>query len=261
MSKRAVFYWAASRGIYVGRVEREYKRSYTQSTMLVSMGDDLELLLPASRQRIVSKSLLVPAGAEVIIATHGNPVTLCFLDNHNQDASVLMRRMQRTACDDHTLIHHHLDGVQDVIAFGEHLQKERPLAHEAESIADEWLFARIRKHRVADSRVEEAIRLIRASLAENTSVDLIARQVGLSASRLAEVFKAVTGVPIRRFRLWQRVLATAAQLKHASSLTDAAMAAGFADYAQFSRTYRLLAGGNPSEAQRHTEIHAELFLR
>ncbi|HET8872029.1 MAG TPA: helix-turn-helix domain-containing protein [Aquabacterium sp.] len=260
MNKRAVFYWAASRGIYVGRVEREYKRSYTQSTMLVSMGDELELLLPTSQQRVVSKSLLVPAGADVVIATHGNPVTLCFLDNHNQDASVLVHRMQQTTCDDRTVIHHNLDGVQDVIAFGDHLQQERPTARDAEAIADEWLFAHIRKHRVADTRVEEAIRLIRASLSENTSVDEIANQVGLSASRLAEVFKAVTGVPIRRFRLWQRVLATAAQLKHATSLTDAAMAAGFADYAQFSRTYRLLAGGNPSDAQKHTEIHAELFL-
>ena len=47
---------------------------------------------------------------------------------------------------------------------------------------------------------------------------------------------------------------TAAKLKEGSGLTDAALAAGFADYAQFSRTYRQLAGGNPSEARNNTEI-------
>jgi methylphosphotriester-DNA--protein-cysteine methyltransferase len=70
------------------------------------------------------------------------------------------------------------------------------------------------------------------------------------------LFKQVMGVPIRRFRLWHRIFATAAYLEKGETLTDAALKAGFADYAQFARTYRLLAGGNPSDARDNTEIHA-----
>ncbi|MFT6910283.1 MAG: transcriptional regulator GlxA family with amidase domain, partial [Oleiphilaceae bacterium] len=38
------------------------------------------------------------------------------------------------------------------------------------------------------------------------------------------------------------------------TLTDAAIEAGFSDYAHFSRTYRELSGGNPSDARDNTEI-------
>ncbi|MFN4264858.1 MAG: helix-turn-helix domain-containing protein [Aquabacterium sp.] len=260
MTKHAVFYWAAGRGMYVGKVEREYKRSCSQSTLMVSMGDELELIIPQTQERVTSKSILVPAGAEVLIRTHGNPVTLGFLDSNNRDATALIQRMKGSLVAEEQAVYYNLSGAGDVVAFGEHLQKQRPSATEAENIADEWLFAQIRRQSLSDPRVDEAIRIIRATLSENISVDLIAAQVGLSASRLTEIFKNVTGVPIRRFRLWQRVLATAANLKDCNNLTDAAITAGFADYAQFSRTYRQLAGGAPSDAQKNTEIHAEQFL-
>ncbi len=72
--------------------------------------------------------------------------------------------------------------------------------------------------------------------------------------RLSQLFKEVVGTPIRRFRLWHRVFVTAAKLRGGAGLTDAALAAGFADYAQFARTYRQLAGGNASQARDNTEI-------
>lgn len=258
--KRAVFYWTAGRGIYVGKLEREFKRACSQSTLMVSMGDELELVLPKTGEVLRSKSLLVPAGAEVLIRTHGNPVTLGFLDCLNRDAECLRSRMTGSVISGQYQIHHDLDGASEVVAFGDHLQKQRPSAGEAEQIADDWLFAGLRCNARYDERVEQAIKMIRQQLAENVPVELISARLGLSTSRLIEIFKDVTGVPIRRFRLWQRVLATAASLHSARTLTEAALANGFADYAQFSRTYRQLAGGAPSDAQRNTEIHAEQFL-
>ena len=86
------------------------------------------------------------------------------------------------------------------------------------------------------------------------SVAEIAAKVSLSIPRLIQLFKQVTGTPIRRFRLWQRIFVTAEKLSTGLSLTDAAMEAGFSDYAHFSRTYRELSGGNPSDARNNTEI-------
>ena len=73
-------------------------------------------------------------------------------------------------------------------------------------------------------------------------------------SDVNSLFKQVTGTPIRRFRLWQRIFVTSEKLSTGLSLTDAAIEAGFSDYAHFSRTFRELGGGNPSDARDNTEI-------
>jgi len=65
--------------------------------------------------------------------------------------------------------------------------------------------------------------------------------------RLIQLFKRTTGVPIRRFRVWQRIYTTILRVAEGDSLTAAAIAAGFADYAHFSRNFKEMSGVNPSD--------------
>jgi len=74
----------------------------------------------------------------------------------------------------------------------------------------------------------------------------LATAVGLSPSRLAHLFRAQTGLPVRRYLLWLRLGDALQQLAHGVSLTTAAHAAGFADSAHFSRTFRAMLGITPS---------------
>ena len=104
------------------------------------------------------------------------------------------------------------------------------------------------------ARVEKVIKLIKDNYAENTSVEHLARAVNLSVPRLTQLFKKVTGTPIRQFRLWQRVFIAAHKLNEGYSLTEAALHAGFSDYAQFSRVYKKLVGASPSAARNNIEI-------
>lgn len=256
MKKKAVVYSTGARSIYVGKLERQFKRSSAQASLLVSLEDDLELMLPGQAEGVRNKSFLIPAGMDVQIDTHGSNVTLFFLDNLNTDFLRLLPMMRASVRLSEQRCFYGLTGTSDVVEFGNFLRNTRPALSEVERIAYDWLNHPLRNQANTDPRIAHAVELIKQNYGQNDSVAWLAQQVGLSAPRLTELFKQVMGVPIRRFRLWHRIFATAANIEKGDSLTEAALKAGFADYAQFSRTYRLLAGGNPSDARDNTEIHA-----
>jgi len=74
----------------------------------------------------------------------------------------------------------------------------------------------------------------------------LAKAVHRSPSRLAHRLREATGVPLRRFILWHRLRAAAEIAMRGSNLTEAAHAAGFADSAHLSRTFRSMFGIAPS---------------
>ena len=98
-----------------------------------------------------------------------------------------------------------------------------------------------------DIRISMAVALITKDSARNVSIDEIASAVGLSAPRLIQLFKQVTGIPIRRFRLCHRIFVTLLNLGSGMSLTDAVVEAGFSDYSHFSRIFKELGSVKPSE--------------
>jgi AraC family transcriptional regulator len=97
-----------------------------------------------------------------------------------------------------------------------------------------------------DGRVASAVELLRGAPERRMPLAELATAVGLSPSRLAHLFRAQTGLPVRRYLLWLRLGDALQQLAHGVSLTTAAHAAGFADSAHFSRTFRAMLGITPS---------------
>jgi len=102
-----------------------------------------------------------------------------------------------------------------------------------------------------DARILATIQRIKTHTRENLSVACLAKQVGLSASRLVSLFKSEVGIPIRRYRLWYRLFLSTQRMTTGTSVTDAALEAGFADSAHFSRTYRAILGFQPSAMLSH----------
>jgi len=97
-----------------------------------------------------------------------------------------------------------------------------------------------------NGRVARALDLLRCAPERRMPLADLAAAVGLSPSRLAHLFRAHTGLPVRRYLLWLRLGDALQQLAHGVSLTTAAHAAGFADSAHFSRTFRAMLGITPS---------------
>ncbi len=252
--KKAVIYASGGRGVYVGRLERHFRRANVPSTLLVSLEDDIEMIGASPNDKVRGKSFLVPSGANMQVETHGAYVAMFFLNDMGTDLTQFMPLMKRALPMKQQYCFMDIKSESDVIEYGNYLRFQRPTLAQAEKIYHEWLSHPSRTAPETDERVAMAISLIKSHYAENISVEWIARQVGLSVPRLVQLFKHVTGIPIRRFRLWHRIMATAARLNDGLSLTDAAIASGFSDYAQFSRTYRELAGGNASQARANTDI-------
>lgn len=96
-------------------------------------------------------------------------------------------------------------------------------------------------------RVRKLLRLLRAApdLGEG-SLEGLARAVGLSSGRLMHVFTESIGVPLRPYLLWLKLQRAAVAIVSDAPLTAAAHAAGFADAAHLSRTFRRMFGVTPS---------------
>jgi len=97
-----------------------------------------------------------------------------------------------------------------------------------------------------DWRVRRAKEALEARLAEPPKQAELAAELGLSGSRLGHLFSAEVGLPMRRYVLWMRLRAALTEALATGSMTDAALAAGFADAAHFTRTCRRMFGLAPS---------------
>ncbi len=104
-----------------------------------------------------------------------------------------------------------------------------------------------------DTRILSALRRMRDQPHRSHSMAELGACAGLSASRFLHLFKAETGVPLRRYRLWNRMGAAVAAFREGRSLTEAAHAAGFASSAHFSTAFRDMFGMMPSELLKGLE--------
>ncbi len=95
-------------------------------------------------------------------------------------------------------------------------------------------------------RIARLIEELKAELPEQVSAADLAARVGLSEDRFMHVFKDEMGLPVRRYILWLRLHQAARMMKAGVTLTEAAHAAGFADSAHMSRTFKDNFGVAPS---------------
>lgn len=97
-----------------------------------------------------------------------------------------------------------------------------------------------------DREIEAWIAALPPTLPEGLTAAACARQLGLSSSRFLHRFRAHTGLPLRPYLRWRRLLVALRTVMQGASLTEAAHAAGFADSSHFTRTFRRHFGLAPS---------------
>lgn len=88
------------------------------------------------------------------------------------------------------------------------------------------------------------------------SLSEVAEQVHLSASRLGHLMSAEAGLPFRPYVRWLRLQRAVAAVAGGQSLTEAAHAAGFADSAHLTRTWRAAFGSSPTDFGRELVWHS-----
>jgi AraC-like DNA-binding protein len=96
-------------------------------------------------------------------------------------------------------------------------------------------------------RVRKLLALLRGMPPDaDTSLESLAHAVGLSPSRLMHAFAESVGVPLRPYLQWLKLQRAASAIASGMPLSEAAHAAGFADAAHMSRTFRRTLGTAPS---------------
>lgn len=88
------------------------------------------------------------------------------------------------------------------------------------------------------------------------NLQLLAQQVHLSPSRFSHWFKTCSGLPLRSYRKWHRLIRALQAVSAGHNLTTAAHLAGFADAAHFSRSFRSLLGLDPSSALAQVQLRS-----
>lgn len=98
----------------------------------------------------------------------------------------------------------------------------------------------------SDPRITAALAWMRSRLALPMRLDEVAKAVHLSPGRFRHLFVAQTGTSFRAWLLWARAEHAIAAATRGMSWSDAAMEAGFADAAHFTRTCRRVFGIAPT---------------
>ena len=99
----------------------------------------------------------------------------------------------------------------------------------------------------ADPLIAQLIQRWAGQLPEQVAAAALAAEAGLSVSRLQHRFRAHTGMALRPWLRWRRLLLALAALRQGRSATEAAHAGGFADAAHCTRTLRRHFGITPRE--------------
>jgi len=97
----------------------------------------------------------------------------------------------------------------------------------------------------ADPVIAALLAALPAAIPDSLPAARLAREAGLSTSRFLHRFSAYAGLPLRPYLRWRRLLTAMAGVMRGDPLTDAALAAGFADVAHFNRTVRRHFGITP----------------
>ncbi|KRR27231.1 helix-turn-helix domain-containing protein [Bradyrhizobium retamae] len=112
-------------------------------------------------------------------------------------------------------------------------------------------------HKRATTRIAAALRHMRDEPHLAHRLTTLAARAGLSPSRFLHLFKAETGVPLRRYRIWNRMGAAVRACGEGASLTEAAHAAGFASSSHFSSAFREMFGMMPSDLAKALQAGAD----
>jgi len=243
-----IYLWE-QRTLFIGSLEAPLDISTGASTLMLALDKPIRFMTCDMSTPIECKSLLLPAGTSAIIDTQNGIIANCTLDPYGADLDTLAKLMQVK----NGSAYYELEDQQEYIEKFWAICASPVTSHEVLSSLIQILKLNDTEERpqilptyICDPRIERTIQLIQKTTRENILLSDLAAHANLSPSRLTQLFKQQTGLPLRRYRLWHRIYLTTLKIGQGLSLTDAAADAGFTDSSHFIRTFRSMLGMAPS---------------
>lgn len=101
---------------------------------------------------------------------------------------------------------------------------------------------------IVDERLQKVMQKLSVP-GQSSHLNVLACDVGLSSQRLRALAQRQLGVPLTRWRIWERLKRATEALRAGASLVEAAQAGGFADQAHFTRDMKAMFGITPAAVQ------------
>lgn len=247
----ALIYVSSRRYLYLGQTQLRIRELHSAaSSLLICLAGSVRFRTAADDQWTCARSLLIQAGSRIAIDNQGAVMAACYLDAGRPDF-LLLKKQMRSA---NRGIYYHHAHEQQLIEDLTRLRDDQPAFAEAQRRAEQILYAHAEPAAPSlDPRVAHVVERLRDTSALNLSVSSLASEVGLSESGLIRLFSLHVGVPLRRHRLWYRLIEFITLSLSGVASDVAIRAAGFTDAAHLSRCYSGFFGVNLSYAfSRHT---------
>ncbi|MGQ0701186.1 MAG: helix-turn-helix domain-containing protein [Panacagrimonas sp.] len=215
-------------GLFVGRAGDGATHAHHAVQVLLSESAQAVWTRPTGWLRV--SGIVIGADVEHQLAPTTESVTLLYVEPHSAAGRHLGGSLR--------------DGAQ-VLDPGEVAAARRALGDTPDTASIAALVEqiggvdRMADHRpTGDALIAELIESLPARLPDRLTTATLAEQARLSQSRFLHRFRAHTGLPLRPYLRWRRLLVAMTGVMEGRSLTQAAVDAGFADAAHFTRTFR-----------------------
>ena len=238
---RSLWYVGPGISAFAGPLQHNVGHQHSVPVLLAGLSDSFRLRIcdePWLRCRIA----VVPAGVTYAFDMAGDPLAVVYLEPSVAGVAALT-----------PLVRGGREVGGALVGTGRETYGLRALFEDqdsatwaGEALADLIRFSSPRARRDIDPRIARVVRQLQINDGAQVAVADAAASVELSASRFQHLFAADVGVPYRRYRAWQRMLAAIREIVAGANFTAAAHAAGFADQAHFAHDFRRMFGASAS---------------
>lgn len=231
--------------VYTGvQLESGLTMRHPAVLLLSADGAPFEVGVPGDAPPSRTAAVLVPPRVSRTLDARGVPL-LSFNVMPSHRAFHVFRAMQHPGvCALDRDGFNHLAPALHELVFGE------PSAERAAEVFDQAVNEALRQlppARRPDLRALEVVRQIDADPSQ--TLESLARATGQTPQALARRFATAVGMPFRDYQNWIRQRRVYEVLYSRRSLTQVALAAGFADSPQFTRMFRRWYGQSPSHSR------------
>lgn len=242
----ALIYISRNRYTYLGRTQLRIRNFHSGAASLVTSLEGSIKFQTADDSRWISvRSMLIPAGARISIDNREAVISSCYLDAAQPDFLTLKRQMRAA----HGGVYYHHADEQSLVQSLLSLREDAPSLSETQRRVEAMIYQGGSAEKMQiDPRIQHVVERIRATAAQNISVRSLAEEVGLSESGLIRLFGQQVGAPLRKHRLWYRLIDFIILALSGTPTSAAIKAAGFTDAAHLSRCYSGFFGVNFSYA-------------
>lgn len=249
---RSVIYLWHSRALIFGVPVNAAPHSHHALQLSIGLDKKFSLRCGQSEKREMMNAALIGANVGHCFGNQTGLLVNLYLDPESRTARELAKKI---AAGSYLKIKY--SGIEP---FLPNLQKgwESSIScREAFSLTDDLLqtvFQTKKSETAFDPRIERALEILRNAPDNLISAETVAGEIALSPSRFAHLFRAEVGLPVRRYLMWMRLRNAVRMLGGGDSLTTVAHAAGFADSAHLTRTFKRMFGIAPSDIFQNSQF-------